>query len=65
MQTQKNLGSSKNSVFEIRAIRENTRFIARCPSTLVFFYDILVLYTQAKIILRKGLTNCSDKGICS
>ena len=31
MQTTKKSGQFENSVFEIRAIKENTRFIARCP----------------------------------
>ena len=31
MQTAKESGQFENSVFEIHAIRENTRLIARCP----------------------------------
>ena len=37
MQTARTSGQFENSVFEIHAIRENTRLIARCPLTFTSF----------------------------
>ena len=46
MQTAKTSWQFENSVFEIRAIRENTRLIARCPCISDEFRAVVVLLTS-------------------